>query len=890
MPTEIPSETLIDRLFHWADRIPDTPALVERGAEPLTYRGLADVIHDLRATLNGCGYGHGDRVAIVHPGGADMVAALYGLWGSVTSVPLNPDYTVGEFAIYLKDLGAQALVLAAGWENPARDAADRMGLPVLELARAPGNIAGKVSLSGGRPGKARKPGPPDAGDMAHVLYTSGTTSHAKIVPITHENLAARSVNGAACLELADDDRCLNLMPLFHGHAIHMNLPCTLWVGGSYIALPTFTPDAFFDHLETLKPTWYSGSYTFHQAILAAAPKYRAAIARGNLRFARSGSGRLDPKIARKLEEILGIPILVTYSSTEANVITAEPRPPAGRKSGTVGKPVVDTVAIMDPNGKMLPPGQSGEVVVSGPQVAPYYENDPEATAGAYVDGWFRTGDEAVFDDDGFLTITGRIKDIINRGGEKITPLEIDAVLAKHPDIVEASAFPIPHPTLGEEVAAVVVVRKGAKMTDQDLAAFVRQRLTGFKVPRRFVFVDEIPRGPTGKVQRGRLAKALGLETSADAVQAGKPEEDRPATPLEEKLAGLWAKTLGVDRVGLHDDFFLLGGDSLQAVDLFLEIERTLGQRLPRSALFDAGNVADMAKRIEQTQPLKCLVPIQPDGDRPPFFCVHDRNGEVLNFRDLARHLGPDQPFYGIQSLGLDANDVPLTRIEDMAARYIDEIKRVQPTGPYRIGGYSFGGRVAYVMAQRMRAAGDDVALLALLDAYSFLGRKRITLGEWVARNRDWFAAMGAGDLLRYAAYRAGRAATVVAAIVRQKAFVTAWRYYETKKQPPPRFLRQPADTNILAFNAYRPEPYGGDAVLLKSELSEWQHPDVHDTWQTLIKGRLTVRAVTGRHVDIVKEPHVRVLAAALRECLDDTQAGARPTPGDMAPAAEMELT
>jgi acyl carrier protein len=414
-------------------------------------------------------------------------------------------------------------------------------------------------------------------------------------------------------------------------------------------------------------------------------------------------------------------VIETYSSTEAGRIAGTPLPPVRRKPGTVGLPVKDEVAILSADDRVLPPGECGEVVIRAAPIFSGYENDPAANAQCFVDGWFRTGDEGVFDADGYLTITGRIKDIINRGGEKITPSEVDGALKDHPDVVAAVTFPVPHATLGQEVAAAVVPAQGAELTDETLTRFLRGRLAPFKVPRRFVIVDEIPNGAAGKIQRRSLAEAFGLVTDSSKIRPVAIDERQP-TALEGKLQRLWADALGLERVGLHEDFFMLGGDSLQAVELFLQVERQLGWRHPRSVLFEAGTVAKMAQRIEESIPSPCLVPIQPRGDRPSFFCVHDGNGQVLNYRDLSRFLGKSQPFYGIQCRGLDGEEEPFTRIDDMAAHYVREIRKVQPSGPYYLGGYSFGGRVAFVMAQHFRAAGQDVALLALFDTYSACGQ------------------------------------------------------------------------------------------------------------------------------------------------------------------------
>jgi thioesterase domain-containing protein/acyl carrier protein len=444
-------------------------------------------------------------------------------------------------------------------------------------------------------------------------------------------------------------------------------------------------------------------------------------------------------------------------------------------------------------------------------------------------------------------------------------------MLKHPDVLSATVFPIPHGTLGEEVAAAVVLENGAVLSDELLSQFLKKRLTGFKVPRRIVFVDSIPKGPSGKIQRRYLATALGLDENGVNARVTPAKADRPPTSLEATLQQLWAKTLGLDSVGLYDDFFLLGGDSLQAVDLFLAIESQIGHRLPRAVLFEAGTIAEMAARIEKDTPSGCIVPIQPKGEKPPFFCVHDQNGHVLNFRDLARHLGTEQPFYGLQYVGLNGGEVPVTRMEDMAAHYRREIRKIQPAGPYYIGGYSFGGRVAYTIAQQLLAAGENVALLALLDTYHLLGQKTVGKRQWWARHSERLAKLESREIPAYLALRIKNVMIVSSIALRSRLIPALWRVCEMLNRPIPQFLHRPAVANDVIRRNFRPKPYEGDAVLFQAELPATKHPDVHLGWRNLIKGGVDIRPVPGRHFDFLKEPHVRRLAEELADCLAERQ-------------------
>jgi oxalate---CoA ligase len=351
----------------------------------------------------------------------------------------------------------------------------------------------------------------DAQDIALVLHTSGTTSRPKIVPLTHANLLASASNIRNTLELADRDRCLNIMPLFHIHGLVAAILASLAAGGSVFCTPGFNALKFFAWMEEARPSWYTAVPTMHQAILARAERNADVIAATPLRFIRSSSASLPVPVFHALEAAFGCPVIEAYAMTEnAHQMTSNRLPPGLRKPGLVGCAAGPDVAIMASDGRLLGQGEEGEVVTRGANVTPGYESNPKANAEGFAHGWFHTGDQGVMDADGYLKITGRLKEIINRGGEKISPAEVDAVLLEHPAVHQAVVFALPHEKLGEEVAAAIVLRDGASATDRELMAFCGPRLAAFKVPRRIVILDDIPKGPTGKLQRIGLAQKLGL--------------------------------------------------------------------------------------------------------------------------------------------------------------------------------------------------------------------------------------------------------------------------------------------------------------------------------------------------------------------------------------------
>jgi len=444
--------------------------------------------------------------------GPEMAAAFLSVTAAGTAAPLNPAYRKEEFEFYLTDLRARALLIQEGAESPALEVARDRSISVVELLPLGEGEAGLFELRGGvGPAAASAAVRPD--DVALILHTSGTTSRPKIVPLTHRNLSASARNVANTLALGPEDRGLHVMPLFHIHGLVAGLLAPMLAGGSIFCAPGFNALKFFSWMDEARSTWYTAVPTMHQAILARAERNREVIARSPLRFIRSSSASLPPQVMSALEERFSAPVIEAYAMTEAaHQMTSNPLPPRARKPGSVGIAVGPEVAILDREGNILAHGLTGEVCIRGENVMLGYENNPEANDSSFTRGWFRTGDQGVFDEEGYLRITGRLKEIINRGGEKISPREVDEVLLSHPAVAQALTFALPHEKLGEEVAAAVVLRGGEKVAESELREFAAARLADFKVPRRIVFVDAIPIGPTGKMQRIGLAQRLGLAT------------------------------------------------------------------------------------------------------------------------------------------------------------------------------------------------------------------------------------------------------------------------------------------------------------------------------------------------------------------------------------------
>jgi acyl-CoA synthetase (AMP-forming)/AMP-acid ligase II len=507
------AETLADLIASHPD---DAPAIGAPDRPWLTHGGLRTLAAETRAVLAAAGVGRGDRVAIVLPNGPEMAAAFVAIAQTATTAPLNPAYRADEVAFYLEDLRARAIVLAEGDDGPAAAAAARRGLAVLRLAADTDAPSGRFTLRAEAPAAAvaAKAAGPD--DVALILHTSGTTSRPKIVPLLQRNLAASARHIGAALALTPADRCLNVMPLFHIHGLVAAVSASLAAGGSIWCAPGFDALRFFGWLEAARPSWYTAVPTMHQAILARAPRNAEIVARAGLRLIRSSSASLPPQVMVALAETFGAPVIESYGMTEAaHQMASNPLPPRAQKPGSVGVAAGPEVRVAhEAEDRLLPMDAVGEVVISGPNVTPGYEGAPEANAKAFFEAegrrWFRTGDQGAFDADGYLRLTGRLKEIINRGGEKVSPLEVDACLMDHPAVAQCVTFALPHPRLGEEVAAAVVLREGLAATEAEIRDFARARLAEFKTPRKVLILEEIPKGATGKLMRIGLAAQLGL--------------------------------------------------------------------------------------------------------------------------------------------------------------------------------------------------------------------------------------------------------------------------------------------------------------------------------------------------------------------------------------------
>jgi len=817
-------------------QVPDEALVAIQAPErdDLTYGDLWRTTGALAACLADRGLRRGDAVAAVLPDGPEQLTTMLAVTQAAVCAPLNPAFTEPEFAFFLADLRVRSLIVQAG-SCPAAEAAARgLGIEVLAVRPDPGAPAGSLALAGlGSPAAA---GPPEyPRETALLLHTSATTGQPKLVPLTHRQLLDMVIVLGHASPGYQPGRCLMLTPQFHLHGI-LSMVAELIIGGVVICTGGFRPEHLVRWLRAYRPTHYTGTPALHRAVLTLTDGAGDLFA---LRFVTSLGEALPAAFQAELEARIGAPVIDGYGLTEAGRVTQTSPDPRLRKPGSVGRCVGPEVAILD-GGAFVGPGRTGEILLRGPTVITGYAHNPEANREAFLDGWFRTGDLGCLDEDGHLYLTGRLKEMINRGGEKVLPCEVEAVLSRHPAVQEVAVFAFPHPRLGEDVAAAVVPRPGAAVDAPALRRFAGASLAGFKVPRRILFLPEIPKSRTGKYQRATLAQTLGV-AGPERVPPGEWPD-----PQEARLAAIWCRLLKVPALAESDDFFALGGDSTLALAMLMEAEAVCCRPLGAELLADSGAFGDFLMGIRTSGGPQRVAALYTGGPGAPVFLVHG----LLCYRQLAKFLGARGPVYALDNPWGQGDQVPES-IEAMAAQYLDDLCAFRPRGPYLLGGFSVGGLVAFAMARLLAERGEKVTAVLLLDTdcISWLPRP--------GRLNFWFRAR----LMARQMDRLLRA-------VRNRLLSRISEHARTKdalRRARPAFGRA---IGRIAFR-YRP-PQLAVPVLLLCCHRAWpgRRRQLARQWAGRAVGPLVVKEIPGRHRTILEAPNAAQVAAEILAFLD----------------------
>jgi acyl-CoA synthetase (AMP-forming)/AMP-acid ligase II/acyl carrier protein len=636
---------------------PERPAIVMSKDVVLTYGALGAQIAAFGTALRANGIGPSARVAIILPNGLELAVAIVAAACHEVAVPLNPNTTATEILGLFTRLHIDAIVTSNKIETAARIVAARLGTPLFELASdgAGGfeTLATVTSTIPNSEAALRGGAPPNA--PAVILLTSATTGRPKLVPVTNRHLVVNAYRRRCWFNITPDDRALSEMPLYYAQGLKSGLFTPLLVGASVVCRDYEADGDIIDRFRHLRPTFYDAAgQAFHMTVLECARKRQGAPLRHCLRFISSVG--LSAAVRQGLEEVFGVPVLETYGLSEAGTVAANSVVPEHRKAGTMGKPWPNEVAIRAEDGRLLPPGAAGEIVVRGPLLMPGYLDDEEANGAAFADGWFRTGDLGSIDAEGFLTVLGRLKEFINRGGEKISPYEIEQALLLHPCVCEAAVFSVPHPRLGENVAAAVVLMPGANTTSREIKVFLSDHLAPFKIPQHVFVKAELPKGATGKTLRRQLS-----EEAAYRVRGITP----PTLPLQQQILEVWQRLIGRDDIGIDDDFLEIGGDSLLATQMLCEVETITRQQIPPSELRAVYTVRELAAAVLRGSPATAeLVSCAKAGRGTPFiFCHGDYKDRGIYALKLTDMLTGDQPVFLVHP---DPNSDPQLAIEEMA--------------------------------------------------------------------------------------------------------------------------------------------------------------------------------------------------------------------------------
>jgi oxalate---CoA ligase len=707
----------LDAIARYAEFSPQSPALIDSDGVVLSYGELSAQILAVGRRLEEAGIGFDETVAVLLPQGAQQVLAIAGAISHCVCAPMHPRTTVAEVKHFVGSLHAVAIVVSPDFEAEA-EAAAAMGLTVL------------IARDGQHPDEwqIRHPAAPlrfdaESSDTVVLLITSATSGSSKLVPLTAANLDAQAAPRSKLLRLTESDRLLQMTSLSHSIGID-NTFAQFLAGGAVIATGGFDSTLYSRWLDELRPTWYDCAPTVHQAALAqlkVKPPYQPT----SLRFVQSAGAPLPVEVRQELEQILGVPVLNDYGMTETGPIATDAFIPSDRIPNSVGRSSGLEIGIMNDAGELLPHDAEGEIAVRGPAVFSGYADNPDANRTAFRNGWFCTGDLGRLDEAGNIFVTGRLKEMINRGGEKIVPGEVDAALAFHPAVLDAAAFSVPHPTLGEDVACAVVLDPvaGLAVTTTELRRFAAQRLASFKVPRRICIVEQIPRGEQGKPQRWLLTERMS-ENHAPPPSPVEISVRKLADDVDDiyyKLHEIWARILGRNNLGFDEDFFNAGGDSLAAISMLAEVDQRFSSQTSESAanFFDEPTLVQLTRLVGKpalprpnqnaSNDIR-IFPVREGGSGQRLWCVPADGDEGLYFRRLATHLHGQMDVSIVRPANTFYSRALFT-FERAGNEVTAMIRRAQPEGPYILGGFCYGGIVAAEAARQLILAGKDVKLI-----------------------------------------------------------------------------------------------------------------------------------------------------------------------------------
>ncbi|HPF44006.1 MAG TPA: AMP-binding protein [Syntrophomonadaceae bacterium] len=834
---------------------PEKIALIGGDGNTLTYGQLNETVQNMSRYLKEQGVGKGQRFAVVLPNCMEMLLAYLTITNVAVFIPLGDELSEEQYQYYCKLLKADSVLIPDQFDSPLLKTAKAFNLRVYHLSRQ--EIDNKITynLRGDEKRGVYQALLPHNDDVALVQFTSGTTAEPKIVPRTHRNLFYSTQQRIKEMKLVPEDKVMILAPSHRGITLNETLT-VLAVGGTVIYTDKFDAVQFFEQIRKTTPTWILGSPVVFNNIAAYAEKNDLDYGSDELKLIKSAGAPLTEELALRLQNIFNVPVYEGYGLTECGSIAFSMNAPQGYKAGSVGVPVGVDVAVMKETGEMAGYNQPGEILVRGPQVIKGYEND--AGRDSFYQGWFRTGDRGYLDEDGYLFVAGRFKEIINRGGEKISPYEVEEAISRHPDILQVAVFPIPMGGGNEEAGAAVVLKEGAALYLKELRRFLYGKVTAFKMPTRLYVLKEMPVGHGGKVQRSALYEAvaaLGIEAQplADAGET----IILPRGEIEFKLYKIFLGILQLKEISVTDTFFELGGDSIKTAVLYEQIKEVFGLQIPLKYIFNNGSIENLAEyiagNIEHGNKHPFIVPFQVHGSKTPIFLIHAAEGEAIMYRHVVMNFDPERPVYGISFDPHGAEWVHPITFEQIAAQYIKDMITIQPEGPYILAAQCVGGLIACEMARQLLEARQKIALLAVFDSILPEAEVKANLDRRLLRNINEIKTQG---LIKYLEVK--------------------WYYYKRifyKKLPGAMKLiifNNMDKQNIIgcARENYRMKKYDGEIVFFKPKYTGNKSLASVELWSKLARD-IRIIPTHGDHWSVFFAENAEYTRQVLEEVLAD---------------------
>lgn len=857
----MPRNHISRTIFDHGSRNSTKLALLSPNGSGVTYHDFEAAYHQLASFLYQCSIKHGDRIAVLSSDGISLGLLALPVIEHAVFVPLDYGLSEDQLAYYCHLLKVD-YILTDHPHGHMGNVAKREGLGVISFKRlfSQGHCRFEFNRDK-QPASKRSAVHGDSDDVAMVLTTSGTTSTPKIVPSTYDSLLHSIEIIVAHYGYTESTMNLILTKMSRVNAVSFMLR-SLYAGGSALICHGFKHNELLDILNRYSIT----SFTLSPAVLTSLADYveknNLDVPRNTLSHIRATGAPLTKQLKTRLEGLFQVPVIQSYGMTETKNIASTYRTPKGYKEGSAGVSTGSSVKVLD-----------GELLVKGPSVFSGYEDDPENNKNTFVDGWFRTGDMGYVDEDGYIFITGRIKEMINRGGEKVSPYALEKAILSHPGFRDAVVFPYPNSYGSEDVGVAIVLEQGYATDLASLRRLLYPEIDAYKLPSLLYVVDKIPVGPNGKVQRKTLYKNLAnsFPEKGESLLSNCTDEndtDMILTDTQQRLLEIWRRVLNVRQINPHHTFFELGGDSLSAAALFSEIEDVFGVHIPIVPFFKDGSIATLSYLVESSSKSSRLpgfiVPLKSSGTKAPLFCIHTGDGEAVTYHNLGRFMDADRPVYALRFAINDTRFQHPVTFEQLAVAYADEIMDLFPHQSYHLCGTCLGGVLALAVSAELKSRGCAVPTLAMFDSAFRNGESGSKFKRLVINSIQELSSHSIKESVPLLIKKIGTSLQLIR-LKLGKAFYR--RAYQASNDL---WISLVGKSSILAnaYSLYRPPYYDGRVHYFASRKDKVKSTASHDLWRPQVR-ELVVVDMNCRHTEINNEENSNFLSYKLHEIMED---------------------